>query len=52
VSNRLDDLGTVEIGKLADLVVVRGDPLQDVRAMGDVRLVVRSGVVIRDDDFE
>jgi imidazolonepropionase-like amidohydrolase len=52
VSNRLDDLGTVEAGKLADLVVVRGDPLQDIHAMADVRLVVRSGVVIRNDGFD
>jgi imidazolonepropionase-like amidohydrolase len=52
VSNRLDDLGTVEVGKIADLVVVRGDPLQDIHAMADVRLVLRSGVVIRNDGFE
>jgi imidazolonepropionase-like amidohydrolase len=52
VSNRLTDLGTVEPGKIADLVVVRGDPLQDIHAMADVRLVVRSGVVIRNDGFE
>ena len=27
---RADDLGTIEKGKLADLVVVKGDPLADV----------------------
>jgi imidazolonepropionase-like amidohydrolase len=52
VSNRLGDLGTVEVGRIADLIAVRGDPLQDIHAMGDVRLVVRSGVVIRDDGFD
>jgi imidazolonepropionase-like amidohydrolase len=52
VSNRLGDLGTVGVGKIADIIAVRGDPLQDIRAMGDVRLVVRSGVVIRNDGFE
>ena len=52
VSNRLGDLGTVEVGKIADLIVVRGDPLQDIHAMADVRLVMRSGVVIRNDGFD
>ena len=36
-------LGTVEPGRWADLVVVRGDPLADIRATRDVALVVRSG---------
>ncbi len=52
VSNRLTDLGTVEIGKIADLVVVRGDPLRDLHEMAAVRLVMRSGVVIRNDGFQ
>jgi imidazolonepropionase-like amidohydrolase len=52
VSNRLGDLGTVEVAKLADLVVVGGDPLQDIHAMADVRLVMHSGVVIRNDGFD
>jgi len=38
-----DKLGTVEVGKLADLVVVEGDPLTDIRDARNVRLVVRSG---------
>jgi imidazolonepropionase-like amidohydrolase len=52
VSNRLGDLGTVEVGKNADIVVVRGDPLQDIHAMANVRLVMHSGVVIRNDGFD
>ncbi|MCU0290654.1 MAG: amidohydrolase family protein [Thermoanaerobaculaceae bacterium] len=48
-ANRGADLGTVEPGKLADLLVVRGDPLADVRALADVRLVLRGGVVIRNE---
>jgi imidazolonepropionase-like amidohydrolase len=52
VSNRLGDLGTVEAGKIADLIAVRGDPLQDIHAMADVHLVLRSGVVIRNDGFD
>lgn len=39
-----DRLGTVEPGKWADLVVIRGDPLRDIRATRDVRRVVKAGV--------
>ncbi len=38
-----DRVGTVEAGKAADLALVDGDPAQDIRAAGRVRLVVRDG---------
>jgi imidazolonepropionase-like amidohydrolase len=41
-----DDLGTVEVGKRADLVLVEGDPASDVRDMGAVRTVWRDGRVV------
>jgi imidazolonepropionase-like amidohydrolase len=28
-----DQLGTVSVGKLADIIVVNGDPLQDIRVL-------------------
>jgi imidazolonepropionase-like amidohydrolase len=37
-------LGTVEAGKVADLVVVAADPTADIAGMRKVRLVVRGGV--------
>jgi len=40
-----DTLGTIEAGKLADLVVVRGNPLLDIRKARDVRLVMVGGGV-------
>ncbi|WP_406416469.1 amidohydrolase family protein [Streptomyces sp. NBC_00873] len=39
------DLGTVEPGKLADLVLVEGDPLEDITAAAAVRQVVVGGFV-------
>ncbi len=43
------DIGTLEVGKLADLVVVDGDPVADITATARVVLVVKGGVVFRDE---
>lgn len=39
-----DRLGSIEAGKLADLYVARGNPLDDIKAARDIRLVVKGGV--------
>lgn len=38
------EAGTIEVGHLADLVVIDGDPLADLSAVHHVRLVYRAGV--------
>ncbi len=38
-----DQLGTIEVGKFADVVVLDGDPLTDVTALGNVRHVFVAG---------
>lgn len=40
-------LGTIEPGKFADLVIVHGNPLADIRNTRNVRLVVKAGRVYR-----
>ncbi|MFQ5689845.1 MAG: amidohydrolase family protein [Gemmatimonadota bacterium] len=42
---RIDDLGTIETGKLADIVAVRGDPLGDVSILERIDFVMKDGVV-------
>jgi imidazolonepropionase-like amidohydrolase len=42
-----DQIGTIEKGKLADLVAVPGDPLQDIRQTEKVNFVMQSGRVIK-----
>ncbi len=37
------DLGTLEPGKLADLILVKGDPLADIKAAADVQCVMENG---------
>lgn len=45
------ELGTVEPGKLADLVIVDGNPLADIRDARRVRMVVKDGEVFRVEDL-
>src|SRR5512134_112549 len=40
------DLGTLEVGKLADIVILSGDPLRDEGALLDVDVVVKGGRVV------
>lgn len=40
------DLGTIEEGKIADLLVVEGDPAEDVRALSRVKAVYQSGRLV------
>lgn len=44
-----DQIGRLEAGKIADILVVAGDPLEDLQALTDVQMVVHNGVVIRDE---
>jgi imidazolonepropionase-like amidohydrolase len=41
-----DRAGTIDPGKDADLVLVDGDPLQDIGATSRIRLVVRLGRIV------
>ena len=42
-----DELGTLEPGKIADLIVVDGDPVADLGALNAVEIVVQAGRVVR-----
>jgi imidazolonepropionase-like amidohydrolase len=44
-----DLLGTLEVGKTADILVVNGDPLRNLDALLDVQLVIHDGIIIRDE---
>lgn len=44
-----DKLGTIEQGKLADIIAVEGDPLANIEAMRKVRFVMKNGVVYKNE---
>src|SRR5205807_389964 len=46
-----DELGTIEIGKVADLAFIGGDPLLDIRNTRDVKRVMKGGRVYTVEDL-
>lgn len=45
-----EQVGTIRPGLSADLIAVEGDPLEEIRALEAVKMVVQGGRVVRDDD--
>ena len=46
-----DEIGTVEEGKLADLLVVEGNPLEDMAVLqkkGNLKLIMKGGKIVKD----
>lgn len=46
-----DRVGTLEAGKLADVILVKGDPLADIGVMTDadnIKLVIQNGRIVKD----
>jgi imidazolonepropionase-like amidohydrolase len=44
-----ESIGTIDVGKFADIIAVDGDPLTDIRAMGKVKFVMKDGVVYKNE---
>ena len=41
------ELGSIEVGKLADIIAVPGDPLADIAIVGKVNFVMKDGVIYK-----
>ena len=44
----LEDVGTLEVGNVADMIVLQGDPLQDLGALQNLSMVIQGGAVVLD----
>lgn len=44
-----DDIGTLEFGKYADVIAVRGNPLTDIGVLKHVEFVMKGGRIVRND---
>ena len=42
-------IGSIEKGKLADVVAVDGDPIKDIKVMGNVKFVMKAGTVYKNE---
>jgi imidazolonepropionase-like amidohydrolase len=49
VSETEDERGPIKTGFIADLIAVRGNPLQDIDVLRDVRFVMKDGMVFKRD---
>ena len=45
---KLDNLGNIKIGYLADMVAVTGNPVDDMKVLKQVKLVMKDGVVVKE----
>jgi len=45
IAGRAERLGTIEVGKLADFVLVDGDPLTDISDIRNVVLTLKDGTI-------
>ncbi len=45
--DRADELGSIEAGKLADIIAVPGDPTEDIALMGQVHFVMKDGRIYK-----
>ena len=46
---RLDDkVGTIKVGMTADMVVLADNPLKNLKAVKDVRMVIKGGQIVKD----
>ena len=49
---REQDLGSLEVGKLADFMVLNSNPLENIRNTIDIQYVVKGGVIYDDETLD
>lgn len=52
VSGIENQVGTLEAGKAADVLVVSGNPLEDLQNLRNIRIVIHNGMLLRGESQE
>ncbi|MEH6517510.1 MAG: amidohydrolase family protein [Halioglobus sp.] len=47
-----DDIGSLEVGKYADIVAVSADPVADISALRSITMVMKGGTIYRNDEAQ
>jgi imidazolonepropionase-like amidohydrolase len=42
-----NEAGAIAVGRQADVILARGNPLQDLKRLSELRLVMQAGAVVR-----
>ncbi len=51
VAGKESEIGTVEVGKLADMVILDADPLVDIANAGKISKVMKSGILFEHEEL-
>ena len=48
----IDDIGTIEVGKLADLNIFNSNPIENIRNTADIKYVMKGGILYEADSLD
>ena len=46
----LDEIGTLEVGKAADVLIINGNPAEDIKALHNVNTIVKQGELVKQEN--